>query len=332
MKRIQFIDVLRGLAIFFMVINHAGHFLTVRPILDWTYLAIYLTVTIAAPLFLFLAGFSLVLSNKNFSYYLKRGLVLILLGLLINICFNLSEPFYRGRILFTIGLSIILAYPFLVASVNKYFSMWLVPLALIGLASFSFVYPYLPTVAGLHPFIANLFFIEFPIYPWFFLVLLGISAGQSYLRLQGEKQQYLTHIWGVSGLFGLIAWLVLTVIVHPSTPLSFSNDLVLNSCWNPSLITWFFVLGAIYFFLSLVYWLSEKKIVIFEPLQIIGRHSLVLYFLQFFIIFTIGHLVLGTNIASETAFSFAIALIMVLVFLCAWLLELNRLRRKKYDH
>lgn len=328
-KRLEFIDLLRGLAIVLMVINHAGHYLTARPINDWAYLLVYLTVTMAAPLFLFLVGFSLALSHQknpvqDFSRYLKRGLILILFGYLINLFFYLDEPLYRGRVLFAIGLSIVLAYPFLKLSAKKHFSLWLASLAVIGLASFTLFYPALQIFSNFHPVWAEIFLIEYPIYPWFFLVLLGLAAGHDYVTAKEGSQAGLVRGWLMTGMFLLLAWLILTIGYQPLSPFSFNNDLILNNCWNPSLITWFLVLGMIYLFLAISHLIVKKKYILTSALELIGRHALTMYFLQFFVIKTIGNGLLGIGLGSELVFSFAVVVISLILVVVALEIDKNR--------
>jgi len=316
MKRLEFIDVLRGLAIVLMVINHGGHYLTASPLPEWAYLAIYLTVTLAAPLFLFLVGFSLVLSkakNRDFFYYLKRGIFLILFGFLINICFYPLESWYTGRVLFAIGLSIILAYPFLKISIEKKVSAWLSLLAIIGLASFSLFEPYLQVFSLSHPVIADVLLTEFPIYPWFFLVLLGLAAGREFIIAREEDRAKIYRGWLMTGILLLLAWLVLTIQYQPLSPWSFTNDFILNNCWNPALITWFWVLGFIYLFFNLSQWLASKYNALTQPLQLIGRQALVLYWLQFLLVKTISGEWLEIRLASGMVFISSVLIVLLMM-------------------
>src|SRR5437762_13805392 len=60
-----FLDGFRGLALIFMVLNHTGRWWLERP-MGWPrYHLVYLTVTLAAPILPFLAGFCMPLSVLN---------------------------------------------------------------------------------------------------------------------------------------------------------------------------------------------------------------------------------------------------------------------------
>jgi uncharacterized membrane protein len=271
---------------------------------------------------------------------------LILFGYLINICFYPLEPWYRGRVLLAIGLSIILAYPFLKISLDKKVSAWLSFLAIIGLASFALVKPYLQIFSFSHPVIADVLLTEFPIYPWFFLVLLGLAAGREFIANREEERSKIYQGWPrgiprsgapkgailrgwlVTGTLLLLAWLVLTIRYQPLSPWSFANDLILNNCWNPSLITWFWVLGFIYLFLNLAQWLAGKYSLLAIPLRLIGRQALALYWLQFLLVKTIGGEWLEIRLTSE--FILMLTILFVLVMMCGFAAVLEW--RKKQSH
>src|SRR3989441_6275634 len=60
--RLAFLDVFRGFALIVMVLNHTGRWWIAREMGWWRYWIVYGTVTVAAPIFLFLVGFVLPLS------------------------------------------------------------------------------------------------------------------------------------------------------------------------------------------------------------------------------------------------------------------------------
>src|SRR5436189_549223 len=114
-----FLDGFRGLALIFMVLNHTGRWWLERP-MGWPrYHLVYLTVTLAAPIFLFLAGFCMPLSFLNSTVtrgerymsvawkYARRGAQLVVAGWFLNLLVFPDEPLFAGGVLQTIGLSII---------------------------------------------------------------------------------------------------------------------------------------------------------------------------------------------------------------------------------
>ena len=115
--RFVFLDALRGFALVFMVLNHTGRWWQ-DGIMGWPrYYMIYVTMAVAAPIFLFLVGFCLPLSKAREEpralpmlwKYAKRGARLILAGLLLNLLVFPEDPIYSNGVLQTIGISIFVA-------------------------------------------------------------------------------------------------------------------------------------------------------------------------------------------------------------------------------
>ena len=147
--------------------------------------------------FIFLAGLSLTLSyqralvrqpsgRKLFRKYLGRGVRIFSYGLLITFLTWIFVP--REMIVFgvlhLIGASIVLAYPFLGLRL---------PSAALG-AGCIFIGSYLRNFDADHPWLAwlgirpDFFMLDYwPIFPWFGVVLLGISVG-NVLYGNGEKR------------------------------------------------------------------------------------------------------------------------------------------------
>ena len=186
------IDVLRGLAIVMMI---SFHFL-----FDLNYFGVYpldiysgflwLLARSTASIFLFLVGVSLSLSHSRavlsgayqseesmLFKYLKRGLKIFLLGLLITLATWLFIPqeFIVFGVLHFIGIAIILEYPFL----NRKYLNLLLGVIFLGtgilLAQYTFSFPWFVWL-GLQPtgFITVDYF---PLFPWLGVVSLGLFAG-----------------------------------------------------------------------------------------------------------------------------------------------------------
>jgi uncharacterized membrane protein len=209
-RQIRFweIDFLRGIAIIMMIVFHvlfdlsyfAGMFSMTA---EWQYLA-YVTAT----LFLILVGISLSLSysraqfsnkinilqrtnakgvdaickiskGKNlFIKYLKRGLMIFSLGLIITITTFIlfAQNFIIFGILHLIGLSIILAYPLIrYCYLNLILGALFIMLGII-LKSITVNFPWLLWL-GIKPAFTT--FDYFPLLPWFGVVLVGIFVGNS---------------------------------------------------------------------------------------------------------------------------------------------------------
>ncbi len=187
------IDSLRGIAIIMMI---ASNFVT-----DLDYFNItnvnsvsgvwWFFARTTAIIFIFLVGVSLAISYSRaqassrmpnahiFFKFLNRGLKIFSWGLIITLVswLFLKNDFIIFGILHLIGLSIILAYPFLKLRFENLFLG-----AAIIIAGFFIQYLKVNSLwflwLGLTP--QNFFYIDYePLIPWFGVVLLGIFAGNT---------------------------------------------------------------------------------------------------------------------------------------------------------
>ncbi len=274
MKRLFYIDVLRGLAILFMVIDHScdwwmtasGH---TSPFASFT----KFIGTLAAPLFLFLVGTSLALSSAHQAqnglnrrqivlHLLQRSLVIFLWGYLLNLL-----VFYTGRnpqdllavdVLQTIGLSIWLAIPLL------WLPAWFIVLIYLALAIVG------QTAAGwmlpnwLAPFVSGQSGIGyFPLALWFPYVCLGLAFGKTL----PEKQEPTQNMLAVASL-GL-ASLLLILLVDPGW--GYRHPRPIFVLFSIALIFW--MTAGVWF------WTDHlgRRGPIAHALQIMGRASLMIY-------------------------------------------------------
>lgn len=195
MERFWEIDFTRGTALVMMLISN---FVT-----DLQYFANYSNYSefwfwfarIVAFIFIFLVGLSLNISynrakkegKANFSKFLKRGLFIFALGLLITVVTYLAIPqgYIRFGVLHLIGLSVILAYPFL--KLKRKVSL-VVGSALIALGFVLSVITFNTSLflwLGFVP--VNFTSVDyFPLLPWFGVILLGLYFGKA-LYERGER-------------------------------------------------------------------------------------------------------------------------------------------------
>jgi uncharacterized membrane protein len=117
MSRCNYIDAARGAAIIPMIINHTGHAWLIPALSAGT--LFYLTEATAAPLFLFVAGFSLTLSwSRTNTSALRwkinnvlRAVFLIVLGYFLNLLLFPGQLLFFMGPLQTIGLGTLLLIP-----------------------------------------------------------------------------------------------------------------------------------------------------------------------------------------------------------------------------
>lgn len=186
-ERFWEIDSLRGIALILMIIFHLlfdfNYFSSAG--LNLQYGPWFLLGRASALIFLLLVGLSLTLSRSRalktgnfcFTKYLKRGLWIFSLGILITLMTWALLP--QGTIWFgvlhMIGLSIILCYPLLRFRLLPLFLGIAVITAGLWLQSLAFSFPWLLWL-GFRP-LAFYTFDYLPLLPWLGVVLIGIFLG-----------------------------------------------------------------------------------------------------------------------------------------------------------
>ncbi|MCL7475168.1 MAG: heparan-alpha-glucosaminide N-acetyltransferase [Methanosarcinales archaeon] len=191
-KRFWEIDFLRGIAILLMIIFHAlydfNFFGGYNFDLDsglWVYVG-----RSSAIMFIFVVGISLTLSRSRaagmnipkpelYQKFLKRGVRIFSWGLLITLItwLFLRDGVIVFGILHFIGLSIILAYPFLgLRTYNLLIGAGIIVSGLY-LSEFAFHFPWLLWLGFIPYGFHTLDY--FPVLPWFGVTLVGIFAGNS---------------------------------------------------------------------------------------------------------------------------------------------------------
>jgi uncharacterized membrane protein len=192
-ERFWEVDSLRGLAILMMITYHF--------LFDLTFFGIYyfdvnsgflwIFARVTAFTFIFLMGISLTLSSSraqiggegiSFTKYLKRGLKIFSLGLLITVAtwIFIPQEFIIFGILHFIGISIILSYPFLK---RKYLNLLLGISFIIGgiyLGNFTFDFSWLVWLGFIPNTLQTVDY--FPLIPWFGVVLIGLFFGRILYR------------------------------------------------------------------------------------------------------------------------------------------------------
>lgn len=199
------VDFLRGVAVVLMIIFHFLY--------DLNYFDIFKIDLYSGPIliylysigstFLLLVGLSLslsytrnekLLSKKEIQLkYIKRGLKIFTLGLFITIVswLYLKEGFIIFGVLHCIGISIILAIPFLKYHyINLSIGIILIILGII-LKNYTFDFDYLVFLG----FMPNQFYTVdyFPLLPWFGVVLVGIFIGNC-LYVNDKRQFRLKNL------------------------------------------------------------------------------------------------------------------------------------------
>jgi uncharacterized membrane protein len=338
--RLAFLDVMRGVALIVMVVNHTSRWWIDRQ-MGWSrYWLVYATVTVAAPIFLFLVGFVLPVSlHKNAAEltswprvrgYLRRGAQIILAGLLLNVVVFPEDSPFAGGVLQTIGLSIVVVT--LLAPLLRYRGggAALLAVAVAAYLGFLAAHPFLKSWLPQHPNVGLVLFFDYAPWPWICIVLLGLVLGWWWrdVAARGPDAGFFARLAALGGVCMIVA--VLAEWRWPSTPrIGFTRDPGLNGHWIPGPITLVWILGTVFVLLGLFYWLCEVRG--WKPgwLITLGQTALPLYFLHQIIAYSLMNRWLHVNFKSWAVFWTAnAALVIVCVGLgYGWIAVKGRLRR-----
>ena len=330
-ERLRFLDAVRGFALFLMIVNHTGRWWQ-DGAMGWPrYNLIYASMVVGAPLFLFLVGFCLPLSYARRSApapgasridlavagkFFQRGARLILASWLLNFVVFRDEPFWEGGVLQTIGLGIIFAFPPMLLLHRPAARYLLVAIAVALYVLFSLLYGPLSAWLPAHPVLARIFFFEFPPWPWISLVWIGLVLGWVWAHQDtpARRARYLT-LMTAAGVLCLVAFMAWDgahgTPVHLS--LAFKRDFILNNHWTARGVTNLLCFGAVFCLLGLAYYLVEVRRLPAEWLVILGRTSLMLYFLHHLLVFTLMNEWLGWKLNSWWRYWLANAVLMILL-------------------
>lgn len=211
------VDLLRGCAILLMVLYHLLFDLNYFAICDLDVssgfpLALART---SASLFLLLVGLSLTLSYSRsrlvghesgfLSHLLKRSawILSLAMGITLITYIAIGRGFIIFGVLHLIGLSLLLAYPFL--RLQKANFVFGVAIILLGkyLGAISVASPWLLWL-GLAP--ANFYSVDyFPVFPWFGVILLGMGLGS--LLYPGYHRRFILPDLSESSIARVLAFL-----------------------------------------------------------------------------------------------------------------------------
>lgn len=300
-------------------------------------------MAVGAPLFLFLVGFSLPLSFARrrstgtrwsvAAKFLQRGGRLVLASWLLNGVVFRDEPFWEGGVLQTIGLGIIVALPPMLLLHRRGARSVLIAIAVGLYALFSVSYSRIIAWQPDHFVLGRIFFFEFAPWSWVSLVWIGLALGWTWALQDtpARRTRYLAIMSAVGlaflGAFAAWDWAHGT---PPHLSLAFKRDFIVNNHWIARGVTTFLCLGSVFALLGPGYYLVEIRRVRVGWLVLLGRTSLVLYFVHHLIVLTITNEWLGLKLDNWWWFSLAnVALLIVLVYLGRLWLEVKSLASRR---
>jgi uncharacterized membrane protein len=330
-ERLRFLDAVRGFALILMILNHTGRWWQ-DGTMGWPrYNIIYTTMAIGAPLFLFLVGFCLPLSVAPrrqagapwtagmTAKFLQRGARLVLASWLLNFVAFRDEPFWEGGVLQTIGLGIILALPPMLVLHRRPPRYLLVAFAVGFFALFSVLHRDVIAWLPDHWELGRIFFFEFAPWPWLSVVWIGLAFGWDFAlqETSARRARFLIRMTaaglGALALFAIWDWTHGTPL-HLS--LAFKRDFIVNNHWIARGVTSLLCFGAVFCLLGLAYYAIEVRRLPCEWLVVLGRTSLMLYFLHHLLVLTLAKELLGLTLNNWWWYALANA---VLLLLLVWI-------------
>lgn len=312
MKRIQSIDVIRGLVMIIMILDHVRDFfhegsITQNPTdLATTTPALFFTrwiTHLCAPAFVFLAGVSAFQkfhrsgnSREMRVYLLKRGLQLLLLEFTVvnfGIWFDIGFHTWIFEVIGAIALGFISLSVLL--TVNKKYLLLIAGLVLVlqqalflislesnpGIRAVLSPF-FLPTVYEIG--VGRVFVVGYPPIPWIAILLLGYAIAPVFLQDDYRKKLRIT------GIIFLLVFVFLRLLnlygdpvpwqSQPSKLYTFLSFLNVSK-YPPSLLFVLVTLGIVMFLLSISHRFPSR---LRSVLQVYGREPLFFFLLHWYII------------------------------------------------
>jgi uncharacterized membrane protein len=220
-NRVASVDILRGVALIFMVINHFGQTFVGGGFHSLAAMLILFFGIIPAPLFYIVAGISIVLVNNRFQqkgassssiwrWVLARGILIMGLGYLFSVVLFGTIWILDWSILQLIGLSLIVAQ--LTLNLPKRYRL-LLPIVTIILAPFLRAWlnyeaivgtvgniQYAPPQTWLDHLSALIATGKAPIFPWLACPIIGTFIGEAFIETPSAPRRLVHDLLVVGGL------------------------------------------------------------------------------------------------------------------------------------
>ncbi|MFC2107002.1 acyltransferase family protein [Bacteroidota bacterium] len=286
-------DLLKGLAVLFMIQVHSLHLFTSVTFQESIFAKVifFFGGPAAAPVFLAIMGYFLGASNKTIFQKLKRGLDLIALGFLLNLFLNLNlfiKIFLKQSdanplnyllgvdIFFVAGISIILI-SLLQKLFKDRFYLYLIAALLFALAGHLF--PNFPIkLQYLQAFIYGEFsWSYFPIFPWVSYSLLGTGFFFIFAKIRDKfTNPLIKNI--VFSILSVIVIVFLPNVINISSILSeYYHHTLLFFLWNAAFLSWWLMLC------NYIDNLSQRSSVL-NYIRWTGKNVTIIYIVQWIVI------------------------------------------------
>jgi uncharacterized membrane protein len=222
--RVASVDVLRGVALIFMIINHFGQTFVGGGFHSLVAMMILFFGIVPAPLFYIVAGISVVLMNTRFKqrgasnstvwgWVLTRGFLIMSLGYLFSVVMFGTIWILDWSILQLIGLSLIVAQltlylpkryrillPIVIIILAPFLRIWLNYEAIVGTVG---NIHYAPPQTWLDHLSAIIATGKAPIFPWLACSIIGTLIGEAIIEKPAHPRRLAYDVLVVGGLMGL---------------------------------------------------------------------------------------------------------------------------------
>ncbi len=316
-KRIDSIDILRGIVMVIMALDHVRDFFhiegntddplnlaTTTPILFFTRWITHF----CAPVFVFLSGTSIYLQSlrktkKQLSLFLiKRGLWLVVAEVLIVSLGLTFNPFYNfillqviwatGISMFLLGLIIRLPYKFILALgliIVLGHNLLDIPEAAPGFKAGFWWDLFHHGQFAIYPFASNhVIAIMYPFVPWFGLMLMGYSAGVFFTQqYHPEQRRKILIRLGISVIVLFVVVRFINIYGDPFAWASQKNGFlsflafIKAHKYPPSLLYMCMTIGPALLFLALIEKVQNRFT---NTMRIYGRTAFFYYLIHFYLI------------------------------------------------
>jgi uncharacterized membrane protein len=363
-KRIESIDLLRGLVMIIMALDHTRDFfhtgaMTSDPLdLNTTTPILYFTRWIThfcAPIFVFLSGVSAYLqsgrkSKKELSSFLiKRGLWLIVVELLIInflFSFDIFYSYFGLQVIWAIGISMVILGLLIWLPFELLLTIGLI--IVLGHNTLDFyekanpgpynVFYNLLHHFGFHKLWGNHnLMIMYPFLPWTGLMILGYCLGK---LLRNPDEQYRKRFLTMTGFATIGLFILLRFINIYGDPVAWSSQktpfysflsFINTNKYPPSLFYMCMTIGPALLFIA---WWGNTKNSLTKIISVYGRVAFFYYILHFFFIHSFSviahYLWPGEGFSLGIVYLVWIAIVALLYPFCKWYDNYKTVHKEKW--
>jgi uncharacterized membrane protein len=314
--RVSSIDLLRGIVMVIMAIDHTRDFYHLDNLyfdptdLTKTNPALFFTRWIThycAPTFVMLSGAAIAISsqrktkNEMSRFLLTRGLWLIFLEVVVvrfALTFNFIFDGLLFQVIWAIGASMVIMSALIRLPAR---AIWIGGLAIVFIHNLLDLIP-ITTEQGawyvIWGFLNKTFFffegsptvmVPYPVLPWMGIMMCGFGVGLMFRSSfdAAKRKKYLFYI-GATAVLLFIALRFTNAFGDPGNPWSVQKDSLFTlfsfinvSKYPPSLLYTLMTLGPALMILS---WMENANLTVLKPLNVFGRVPLFYYILHFMLI------------------------------------------------